>query len=780
MLLRVSYLLMASALLAAPAPARSGLSPGAGLGIIPRPVTAERGEGEFTVTFGTRLFARGISPGTIRLINARFRAAGGFELSESAGTESGAGWIRMAADSLSSRDPESYRLTVERDGVTITGGGEAGVFYGVQTLFQLFPPSFSGKERIPSPGLTIPFCSIEDSPRFRWRGMHLDVSRHFFPVEFIRTYIDILAMHKMNVFHWHLTDDQGWRIEIRKYPELTRRGAWRVDREDRDWADRPPRQPGEEETYGGFYTQDQVREIVRYAQERFITIVPEIEMPAHTLAALAAYPAYSCTGGPFSVPPGSYWPISTIYCAGNDSTFAFLQDVLTEVMDLFPGRYIHIGGDEADKSEWKRCPKCQSRIRTEGLRDESELQSYFIRRIGTFLSSRGRSMIGWDEILEGGLPPGAAVMSWRGAEGGIAAARLGHDVVMSPGSYTYLSEYQGPPSLEPPAGGGYLPLSKVYAFEPVDDSLTREERTHVLGAEGCLWSEYIPTPGRAMYMLLPRLAALAEVLWTPERGRDWSDFAARVPRLMKRYEASGYTSARSAYAVRIASEADPGSRGVAIALSTELPSDSIVFTTDGSEPGKGSRPYAPPLIIHSSARIRASAVLGESFLPSSSDTVLFHRGIFKPVSVTYPSTRYTAGGNRSLTDGLVGSTDHADGRWQGYEGVDFDAIVDLGDTAAVSALAVRFLEKTGSWIFFPSRVTFALSTDGTRFTSVGSFDVPPVSANEEARAREWECTFAAQEARYVRFGGRTIGTCPVWHPGAGGKAWIFVDELVVR
>ncbi|MEK9137784.1 MAG: family 20 glycosylhydrolase, partial [Bacteroidota bacterium] len=354
---------------------------------------------------------------------------------------------------------------------------------------QLMSPGVFAPEPVKKRTWTIPCVAIRDWPRFEWRGMHLDVSRHFLPKKFIKTYIDMLAMHKMNVFHWHLTDDQGWRLEIKKYPKLIEVTAWRVDREDQHWNHRDPPREGEKATYGGYYTQDEIREIVKYADERNITVVPEIEMPAHTTALLAAYPQYSCTGGPFDVPPGGVWPITDIFCAGNDSTFYFLQDVLTEVMDLFPGKYIHIGGDEADKKEWKACAKCQARIKQEELKDEAELQSYFVKRIEKFIVSKGRRLIGWDEILEGGLAPEATVMSWRGTEGGIAATRQGHDAVMTPGSHCYFDHYQGKQEFEPLAIGGYTPLSKVYSYEPIPDSLTPEEAKHILGAQGNVWTE---------------------------------------------------------------------------------------------------------------------------------------------------------------------------------------------------------------------------------------------------------------------------------------------------
>lgn len=422
---------------------------------------------------------------------------------------------------------EGYTLEVKQHHVVLRANEPAGLFYGVQTILQLLPPEIEHQvtENIT---WTIPCVKIKDKPRYSWRGMHLDVCRHFFSKEFVKKYIDLLAMHKMNVFHWHLTEDQGWRIEIKKYPKLTEIGAWRVDREDKTWNERELQREGENATYGGFYTQDEIREIVEYAQSRFITIVPEIEMPGHALAALASYPQYSCTGGPFTVRPGGYWPIIDVYCPGNDETFEFLENVLSEVIELFPGKYIHIGGDEVNKTRWQSCPKCQARIKAEGLKSVEELQSYFIKRIEKFLISKKKKLIGWDEILEGGLAPEATVMSWRGMEGGIAASRQGHDVVMSPTSHCYFDYYQADPAEEPEAIGGYLPLEKVYEFEPTPPSLTSKQAKHILGAQGNVWTEYIPTPEHAEYMAAPRMCALSEVVWSAKKHRDLDNFLKRL------------------------------------------------------------------------------------------------------------------------------------------------------------------------------------------------------------------------------------------------------------
>jgi hexosaminidase len=607
------------------------------------------------------------------------------------------------------------------------------------------------------------------------------VSRHFFPPSFIRRLIDILALHKMNVFHWHLTDDQGWRIEIRKYPKLTAIGSWRADREGIDWNLCQPQREGEPATYGGFYTQDEIREIVRYAAERNVTVVPEIEMPAHTTAALAAYPQYSCTGGPFHVTTGALWPITDIFCAGNDSTFEFLENILTEVFDLFPGRYIHIGGDEADKANWKKCPKCQARMKQEGLPDENALQSWFIRRIAEFARSKGRRVIGWDEILDGGLAPGAAVMSWRGSDGGLAAARSGHDVVMTPGANCYFNSYQGQPVYEPPAGGGYLPLRKVYAFEPVPGDLTPAESAHILGGEACLWTEYVADPAHAEYMILPRLSAMAEVLWSPQAARDESDFLSRIEPQLSRYSAAGYTFARSLYLVSMSSLLDTARRRVLVTLAGESGNTPICYTLDGTAPSPRSRVYRGPFPVGQSMEIRAASVRGERLLgPATTHRIVVHKAIARQAALKYPCGKYTGGGPFALTDGVLGTTSYDDGRWVGFEGMDFDATIDLGSPVDMTQLTTRFLLDYHSWIFGPKRVRYEFSDDGTTFTPLGERAFPVPAAAQGTSILEYAQPAHGARARFVRVVAENLGVCPDWHPGRGGKAWLFVDEIIVE
>jgi len=440
--------------------------------------------------------------------------------------------ILLVQDLNQEFEKEEYHLEVNSENIKIISLTPNGSFYGVQTMLQLFEIHKTDNQL--SFKKTIPGVKINDKPKFKWRGMHLDVCRHFYDKEFVKKYIDLLAIHKMNTFHWHLTEDQGWRIEIKKYPKLTEVGSFRSETMiDKNWEefDGTP--------HSGYYTQEDIKEIIEYASDRFITIVPEIEMPGHSLAALAAYPEYGCTGGPYEV--SKVWGIfDDVYCAGNDKTFEFLENILAEVIELFPGKYIHIGGDECPKAEWEKCPKCQKRIKDENLTDELELQSYFIKRIEKFLVANNKKLIGWDEILEGGLAPEATVMSWRGTEGGIAAARMNHDVVMSPNNECYFDHYQGEPENEPLAIGGYTDVEDVYNYDPIPKELTTEESKHILGAQANLWTEYIATEDHLEYMILPRMCALSEVVWLSSEHKDFELFKASLNNHLLRLKFKGY------------------------------------------------------------------------------------------------------------------------------------------------------------------------------------------------------------------------------------------------
>ncbi|HEY0653997.1 MAG TPA: beta-N-acetylhexosaminidase [Chryseosolibacter sp.] len=426
--------------------------------------------------------------------------------------------IRLSINSDKSILPEGYKLSINKNGAQLTATTPAGLFYGTQSLLQL----------LASEKRETPFLEITDSPRFAYRGLHLDVGRHMYPVSFIKKYIDLMAYHKFNRFHWHLTEDQGWRIEIKKYPKLTSVGGFRRESPvGRATTKTRASVVYDGKPYGGFYTQEEIKDVVAYATKRHVTIIPEIEMPGHAQAALAAYPHLGCTGGPYET--ATTWGVFTeVFCAGKEETFTFMQDVLDEVMTLFPGEYIHIGGDECPKTRWKECPNCQKRIQDQKLKDEHELQSYFIGRVEKYLNSRGRQIIGWDEILEGGLAPNATVMSWRGEEGGIAAAREKHNVIMTPGKWVYLDYYQDTAKTEPIAIIGYTPVSKVYSYEPIPPQLSAEESKYVIGSQCNVWSEYMKTADHVEYMVYPRACAMSEVLWSTREGKNYDDFLQRM------------------------------------------------------------------------------------------------------------------------------------------------------------------------------------------------------------------------------------------------------------
>lgn len=505
--------------------------------IIPEPVSMELGEGEFTVNRSTTILAD-VSQPEIENIALQLKktidSATGFDLAISNSPTDNAISLNLDSDTEAYQNNEAYYLSATEDQVTIDAPSTDGLFYGIQSLFQLLPAHIYETDYSMVPQNTewsIPVVKIEDYPRFEYRGMHLDVARHFFPVEFVKRYIDLIAMHKMNRFHWHLTEDQGWRIEIDQYPRLTEVGAWR----DSTLVGHYGSEIWDGERYGGYYTQEEVREVVEYAQDHHVTVIPEIEMPGHASAALASYPELGCVEGKDYQVKTTWGIFEDIYCP-SEQTFTFLENVLTEVMALFPSEYIHIGGDEAPKAQWEESELAQQVIEREGLEDEHELQSYFITRMERFLNENGRQIIGWDEILEGGLAPNATVMSWRGVEGGIEAAQQGNNVIMTPTSHVYLDYNQAPGDGEPLSIGGFSPLKEVYNFEPVPEELTTEEAEYIKGAQGNVWTEYIHTGDKAEYMAYPRASAVAELTWSPKSKRNWTGFWRRLQKHFSRFE----------------------------------------------------------------------------------------------------------------------------------------------------------------------------------------------------------------------------------------------------
>lgn len=529
--------------------------------VIPKPAVLAPSTGKFLVDSKTTIVGSEALKVEGELLANMLSSSSGNDVSFSS---EGKGNITLKLDDAINNE-EGYKLNVTYNSITISGKNAKGVFYGIQTLRQLLPAS---AESSSVNELTIPAVSIEDSPRYKYRGMHLDVARHFFPKDFIKKYIDLIAMHKMNTFHWHLTEDQGWRIEIKKYPKLTEVGAWRNG----TIIDHHPGTGNDQKKYGGFYTQEDIKEIVAYATSKHVTVIPEIELPGHSSAAIAAYPSLSCfpeeptivtkdmgsdkgkeiqAAGTPKIVQETWGVFDDVYCAGKEETFTFLQDVLDEVIPLFPSEYIHIGGDECPKENWKRCPSCQARIKAEGLHDEHELQSYFITRIEKYLNTKGKQIIGWDEILEGGLAPNATVMSWRGTKGGIEAAKQKHDVVMTPGHSCYFDHYQvktkEEKAKEPLAIGGNTTVADVYAYEPMPEELSAEEQQYVLGAQGNVWTEYMKTTDYVEYMILPRMTALSEVVWSSKDNRNWEDFSNRLDDFKARYDALGLNYAKHTF-----------------------------------------------------------------------------------------------------------------------------------------------------------------------------------------------------------------------------------------
>ena len=751
------------------------------ISIIPQVREITLGKSTFRFNENTKLIVENVDQEMIaRQFANLFENASGWKLLIVIGGTDGPNQVNFKTEPI--LDSEAYSLEVQKNRIEIKAGKPAGFFYAMQTLRQLLPPEFETSPKGRNIEWIVPEINISDSPAFKWRGFMLDVSRHFFPKADVLRMIDNLALHKINIMQLHLVDQQGWRIEINKYPKLTEVGSWRVDRENMSWNSRTKQEAGDKATYGGFYTQEDIKEMVAYAQKHFITIIPEIEMPAHVTSALAAYPQYSCSGGPFTVLPGGFWPINDLYCAGNDSAFLFLEDVLSEVMNLFPSKYIHIGGDEANISEWQKCPKCQKRVHDEGLKNTGELQSYFIKRIEKFIASKGRILIGFDEILEGGLPPSATVMSWRGFKGGIEASKQGHDVVMTPGSHCYFDGYQGPMAQEPTAMGGYLPLKKVYSFDPVPPALDAEAAKHILGAQANLWSEYIPNLNHAEYMTFPRIAALSEVLWSPKETRNWDDFSRRIQMLMKRYDQLNINYAKSAFQVTIHPEFDTMANKLKVNIEREFPGVDIHYTTDGSEPTVLSPIYFEPILLDKSTTIKAATFSDKVFnMNTISETFDLNLVTGKPVKYLTPyNDGFTGRGKLNLVNGIRGSIHYNDEECQGWNANNMEVVVDLQKTAEIHNISVGVLQDIGTWMFMPPKVEFFVSTDGMKFQKVGEVlnDIDPLST--EKQVKDFSISFPLVKANFVKILAHNLGKIPKGHPLEGQSAWLFVDEISVK
>lgn len=677
----------------------------------------------------------------------------------------------ILATGLNADNAEAYQLKVTQDNVTITGTSEAGTFYGIQTLRKSLPITNKGD-------ISLPAAEINDYPRFSYRGVHLDVSRHFFPADSVKRFIDMMALHNINRLHWHLTDDQGWRIEIKKRPELTTIGSKRsetvIGHNSGEYDGIP---------YSGFYTQDEAREIVKYAKERHITVIPEIDLPGHMQAALAAYPELGCTGGPYEV--WKMWGVSEdVLCAGNDKTLTFIEDVLNEIVDIFPSEYIHVGGDECPKVRWEKCPKCQARIKAEGIKGDKKhsaeeyLQSYVISRMEKFVESKGRHIIGWDEILEGGLAPNATVMSWRGMDGGIEAAKQKHNVVMTPNTYVYLDYYQSADTdLEPEAIGGYLPLEKVYSFEPTA-GISPEDQKYVIGAQANLWTEYIPTFSQVEYMIMPRIDAVADIQWSDPSKKDYQTFLPRVARMTQLYDRLGYNYGKHIFDINASLTTNTENGTLDIAL-TKLGEGDIYYTVDGSDPTIASIKYEGPVQINQDCEFKAIVVRPNGTSRVFSEEIFFNKATMKPITLKeQPSRGYVFNGAQVLVDGLRGGSNYKTGHWLGFQGKDLDATIDLKEPTEIQKVSFNTNVVKGDWIMGASAVTVKVSDDGKNFKEVASKKIPELTQNDKDGLYPQEISFAPVKARYVEVIINS-GKLPKWHGGAGSPAFLFVDEIEI-
>lgn len=670
---------------------------------------------------------------------------------------------------------DSYSISVN-ERIIITYSSEASCFYAINSLIQLI--------QVNEQNYFIDECFVQDSPRFQWRGLHLDVSRHFFSVDEVKRYIDLMAFYKFNVFHWHLTDDQGWRIEILKYPKLTSIGSRRDSTLNGHYSMTPHTYT--KDNHGGYYTQDQIREVVAYAQNKYITIVPEIEMPGHARAALAAYPELSCTGKQQNV-PGLWGIFDDIFCS-KPETITFLQDVLTEVLELFPSEYIHIGGDEAPKTRWHECKACQKNIKDNNLKDEHELQSYFIRQMDEFLTKNNRKLIGWDEILEGGLSPNASVMSWRGFDGGIEAAKLGHNVVMSPGSHCYFDHYQSKNASEPIGFGGYTPLEKVYEFDPVPSGFTPQQATYVLGGQANLWTEYIPTMSQLEYMAYPRALALSQALWCTNKP-SFEQFK----EVFIKYHIPSLKARKVNFSMALfypKMKINRNKKGLNISFQSEeddhfdvfIKSNDIVNKIDEKRILKETdslyfeRNQGPPAIIDYNFKVTS-----ENLVKPANFTFSNHSSIGLPVElITKPSEKYNYGGDLTLVDGIFGVEPWKGHEWLGYQSDTIEFIVDLESKKKMVGFQLNFLKNEGSWIYLPDAVQLQVSKNKKHWKKLRRISFQMLfKGGITVSNKNTYVQSISKKGRYLKVLIFPKKSIPPGNEGAGQKPWTFIDELTI-
>ena len=770
------------------------------ISMIPKPVSLVAGKGTFTISSNTRIRMEGSGvKASVDFLNDYLERIYGFRL-QAAKASDRTNLVVLNFERMDYPIPGAYRMEIDDRQVYIAGDNETGVFYGIQSLIQLLPVQ-------PSAALVVPQLKIEDHPRFAYRGLHLDVGRHFFPVDYIKKYIDYIALHKMNYFHWHLTEDQGWRIEIKKYPKLTEVGSCRNG----TIIGRYPGKGNDSIRYCGYYTQEEIKDVVKYAAARYITIIPEIEMPGHASAALTAYPWLGCTGGPYQVQQ-TWGVFNDVFCAGNDSTFVFLQHVLDEVMALFPSKYIHIGGDECPKVSWKKCPKCQQRIRDNHLKDEHELQSYFIQRMEKYINSKGRQIIGWDELLEGGLAPNAAVMSWRGEKGGIAAAGEHHTVIMTPTTYVYF-DYAQKRNEDSVVIGGYLPLEAVYNYEPLPKQLAAADQHYIIGAQANVWTEYMGNAAKLEYMIFPRLSALSEVLWSPKEQRDWSDFEKRLPLQFKRYELWKASYSKAYYDLKaeilpagdgesllwkLDSKVDPKKSKIVVSInkSADRPfvypvadrqadAEHVVYKDVVFKDSSFNIDYVSPIRIstnlHGAARLYMydeTGKLNPVPLSQTEQTFYFNKATGKTITLASPPAIEFPGngGAAGLVNGVITEKYGNFSEWLGWTGADMEARIDLGTITSVSTLSIHTLDQKRGRYYQPAYMEVFVSTNGTDYTTMGK---TTGFVAEHDNMGHMTVNFPASETRFVKILAKSPGIIPEGQPGAGNQARMLIDEIEI-
>ena len=742
------------------------------LNVIPRPQSLTMGKGSFRFTKETVFVIDPALMPAQRSFLEQFEKASGFRFS-----------VQKVAlltnyvviDTDTSLPKEGYTLTVNPKEIIIKAGGYNGTLYALETLRQLLPKEFESTTPVKT-DWAVPAVTITDVPQYAWRGLMLDVSRHFFPKEYILKTLDRMAMLKLNTFHFHLVDNEGWRIEIKKYPKLTEIGAWRVDQEDKLWDERTPNSANAfanpataPKKYGGFYTQEDIKEIVAYASARGITVIPEIEMPAHAMSAIAAYPKLSCHKRLIGVPSGAVWPITDIYCAGQEETFTFLEDVLTEVMELFPSKYIHVGGDEATHTEWEKCFKCQARMKDHHLKDVHQLQSYFIKRIDDFLVSKGRTLVGWDEIMDGGLANNAVVMNWCGIEVGKKALEQGNPVVLT--SDCYIDNYQGLPDYEPQANGGYLPLKKLYHYSLEKENLSPALQKNILGTQANLWAEHVGSTEYSEYMLFPRLLALAEISWTADNLKNWDNFINRTQAFMKRLDVMKVNYAHSMYQVAPTVENQKGN--IFLKLDCEVPNADIRYAL-GDTPMEKATKYHQPIALNRSTTFKATVFSGKATNTITTGEVTFHKAIDKKVSYSplYHKS-YQGQGEATLTNIIRGTKNFHDGQWLGWLGDDVTLTLDLEQTTEVREMRIGVMDAQASGIYSPVKFMISLSNDGKNYREVATHNEPCV-VRGKATLKDFVLKFSPTEARYIKLTLKNVKT-----PPKGGDAWLFIDEILV-